>query len=423
MNPLAGVRILTVEQFGAAPYGSMFLADLGAEVVKIENAAATLVRQPVPGQPVPGQQGDPGRYIGPHRLGPADSLYFQTWHMNKKSVLLDLKSPQGRKDFERLAGTADAVMNNLRGDQPSALGLDYAGLSGINPSIVCVHISAYGRDNERKAWPGYDFLMQAEAGLMHLTGEADGPPSRIGPSMIDYMTGMIAVTGLLSCLLRARQTGQGCDVDVSLFDVALHQLGYAGLWHMNAGDNPKRMRRSAHLSVVPVQTYPTADGWIFIMCMTDKFWDALLEKLGRKDLGADARFSSQDQRRRHRDELTDILDAEFSKAPTAHWTELLSGVLPVAPVYDIAQALASPFVQRQGMIATLQHPQRPDLKVFANPLKIDGERPAQAVGSALGADNAALLAGAGGARRAPVTPRAAATPVSRRPAPSRRRRS
>jgi crotonobetainyl-CoA:carnitine CoA-transferase CaiB-like acyl-CoA transferase len=392
MNPLSGVRILTVEQFGAGPYGSLCLADLGAEVIKIENAAAG---------------GDPARYVGPHLLGPADSVYFQSWHTNKKSVLLNLKTAEGRKDFKRLARSADAVLNNLRGDQPAELGLDYASLRRINRRIVCAHISAYGRDNERKAWPGYDFLMQAEAGLMSLTGEADGPPSRIGPSMIDYMTGMTAVAGLLACVLRARQTGKGCDVDTSLFDVALHQLAYAGLWHLNAGDVPKRMRRSAHFSLVPVQTYPTRDGWIFIMCMTDKFWEALLAVLGRKDLGADPRFLSQAARRQHRDELTELLDAEFSKAATGHWLEVLSGVLPVAPVYDVAQALANPFVQTQGMIRTLEHPLKPDLKVFASPLKIDGKRPAQAVGSALGADNAALLA----------TP-----PRPRKRAPSRRRK-
>jgi crotonobetainyl-CoA:carnitine CoA-transferase CaiB-like acyl-CoA transferase len=397
MNPLSGVRVLTVEQFGAAPYGSMFLADLGAEVVKIENAAAG---------------GDPARYVGPHLLGRSDSLYFQSWHTNKKSVLLDLKSAQGRKDFRRLARTADAVLNNLRGDQPAELGLDYASLRRVNRRIVCAHISAYGRDNERRSWPGYDFLMQAEAGLMSLTGEADGPPSRIGPSMIDYMTGMTAVAGLLSCVMRARQTGKGCDVDTCLFDVALHQLSYAGLWHLNAGDVPRRLRRSAHLSVVPVQTYPTQDGWIFIMCMTDKFWEALLGVLGRTDLQADPRFSSQAARRQHRDELTDILDGEFSKAATGHWLKALSGLLPVAPVYDIAQALANPFVRSQGMIRTVRHPERADLKIFANPLKIDGKRPSQAAGSALGADNAALLA---------EPPRRKSTASRRKSTPSRRR--
>ncbi len=383
-QPLAGLRILTLEVFGAGPYGSLYLADLGAEVIKIENAATG---------------GDPARHVGPHLLGDNDSQYFQTWNTNKKSVSLDLKSPQGRRDFERLVQGADAVLDNLRGDQPRKLGIDFATLRKVNPRIVCLHISAYGRDNDRAAWPGYDFLMQAEAGLMALTGEPDGPPARIGPSMIDYMTGMTGMVGLLSAVLRARATGEGCEVDTCLFDVALHQLGYAALWHLNAGDNPTRQPRSAHLSVAPVQTFPTADGWMFVMCMTDKFWDALLDVLGRRDLGADARFANAAARREHRAALTAILDAEFRKAGTAYWLEALSGVLPVAPVLDVAQALANPHVGRVGMIDTVQHPLHPDLQVLANPLRFNGERPQRKAGSALGADTDAVLKAAKGAPR------------------------
>ena len=170
MRPLEGVRILSIEQYAAGPYGSMLLAGLGAEVVKIENPAIG---------------GDPARRTGPHLLGEGDGQYFQTWNLNKKSVALDLKSPEGRRRFERLVQGADAVMNNLRGDQPAKLGLDYATLGRIKPQLVCCHISAYGRDNARAAWPGYDYLMQAEAGLMSLTGEGESPPTRFGaPSAI-----------------------------------------------------------------------------------------------------------------------------------------------------------------------------------------------------------------------------------------------
>src|SRR5262249_44686303 len=163
---------------------------------------------------------------------------------------------------------------------------------------------AYGRDNSGKAWPGYDFLMQAEAGLMSLTGEPDGPPSRVGVSMIDYMTGLTGIVGLLGCIMRARQTGIGCDVDASLFDVALHQLGYSGACYLNEGAHSGRQARSAHLSVAPVQTSPTADGWIFIMCMTEKFWQAFIAAIGRTDLSCDPRFSTQVLRHEHRHALT-----------------------------------------------------------------------------------------------------------------------
>ncbi|HUN52866.1 MAG TPA: CoA transferase [Candidatus Sulfotelmatobacter sp.] len=377
MKPLEGMRILTVEQFGAGPYGSMFLADLGAEVIKIENAETG---------------GDAARHVGPHRLGPGQGQYYQTWNMNKLSVALDLKSTAGRADFERLAATADAVIDNLRGDQPAKLGLDYASLKHCNARIVCLHISAYGRDNERRAWPGYDYLMQAEAGIMALTGEPEGAPSRIGCSMIDYMSGLTGVVGLLACISRARQTGIGCDVDTSLFDVALHQLGYSAIWYLNERDVSRRQPRSAHLAVAPVQTFPTADGWIFIMCMTDKFWSNLVEALGRPELKGDPRFDTPDKRQQNRAVLGDLLDAELRRQSTRHWLKRLSGLLPVAPVYEVDEALDSAFVHATGMVRDLPHPLRADFRVLANPLKIDGVRPEQVPAHDLGADTARILA-------------------------------
>jgi len=376
MKPLAGLRILTLEQFGAGPYGSMFLADLGAEVIKIEN---------------PATGGDAARHVGPHQLADGDSHYFQTWNMNKLSVALDIKAPSGRAAFERLLAGADAVINNLRGDQPDKLELTYRHLSRINRKVVCLHISAYGRDNSRTAWPGYDFLMQAEAGLMSLTGEPEGPPARVGASMIDYMTGLTGVVGLLSCIMHARQTGIGCDVDASLFDVALHQLGYAALWYLNEGDVARRQPRSAHHAIAPVETFPTADGSIFIMCMTDKFWSNLLAVLERPDLGSDPRFASPSLRRRNREALTQILDAEFGKSTSREWLSRLAGRLPVAPVLDLDAALDAPFVGEVGMVRTLAHGARAELRVLANPLKIDGRRPEQVAAPSLGADTAGVL--------------------------------
>jgi crotonobetainyl-CoA:carnitine CoA-transferase CaiB-like acyl-CoA transferase len=376
MSPLTGTRILSIEQFGAAPYGSMFLADMGAEVIKIENAATG---------------GDPARHVGPHLLGAHDSLYFQGWNLNKRSVVIDLKAPQGRQNFEHLVATADAVVNNLRGDLPAKLGLDYATLSLVNPRVVCCHISAYGRDNERASRPGYDFLMQAEAGLMSLTGEPESPPSRFGPSIIDYMTGMTAMVGLLAALIDARRSGKGCDVDTCLFDVALHQLNYAATWYLNEGKVCARQPRSAHFSVAPVQTFPTCNGWVFVMCMTDKFWQALAEGLGRAELLQDPRFADQPARHANRLALTELLDVEFRRQSTEYWVEKFSEVLPIGPVYGLAQALENPFVEATHMINTVAHPLRADLKVLANPIKINGRRLEQRAGPAVGADNQALL--------------------------------
>jgi crotonobetainyl-CoA:carnitine CoA-transferase CaiB-like acyl-CoA transferase len=376
MRPLEGIRILTFEQFGAGPYASMLLADLGAEVIKVENPAG----------------GDAARQVGPHMLANGDSQYFQTWNMNKKSVALDLKTPEGRAGFEHLVKSADAVMNNLRGDQPEKLGLDYAGLRHVNPKIVCLHISAYGRDNARKSWPGYDFLMQAEGGIMGLTGEPDGAPTRVGCSMVDFMTGASGATGLLACILRAHKTGKGCDVDICLFDVAMHQLSYSAIWYLNEREASRRQPRSAHLAVAPVQTFPTADGWIFIMCMTDKFWNNFIQALGRPDLKVDVRFATSSLRRQNRDALTEVLDAELRKRPTRAWIETFAGLLPVAPVYEMDEALDAEFPHRTGMIRNVPVAGRADFRVLGNPIKVDGKRAEQVAAPTLGADNEALLA-------------------------------
>jgi len=374
MKPLHGVRIVSVEQFGAAPYGTMLLADLGAEVIKIENAAIN---------------GDPARKTGPYFLGPNDSEYFQAFNINKKSVAIDLRSAEGKAALGKLIATADALVNNLRGDLPAKMGLDHKTLSASNPKLVCVHVSAYGRDNERASWPGYDYLMQAESGLMDLTGEPNGPPSRIGaPSMIDQTTGLTMAVGLLSAVIQARSTGKGCDVDTCLLDVALHQLGYVATWYLNEGLVSTRQPRSAHFSVAPVQTFPTSDGWVFIMCMTDKFWGELVSAIGRTDLASDPRFASPSLRQANRDALMEAIDRETRKQPTAFWLKRLNGVLPIAPVLELPDALDNPFLQSTEMIHTIRHPAKAAMRVLSNPIKINGERLSQTPCSAYGADTA-----------------------------------
>lgn len=378
-SPLAGVRILTLENFGAGPFGTMYLADLGAEVIKVE----------------PPGHGDQSRGMGPYYLGDDDSEYFQSLNLNKKSVTIDMKSPEGREAFRRLAGTADAVVNNLRGDQPAKLGITYAQLKDVNPRLVCAHISAYGRDNERTAWPGYDYLMQAEAGYFHVTGEPGTPPTRMGLSIVDFMTGITGMLGLVSSILGAQRTGTGGDVDVCLFDVALHQLSYPGTWYLNQGLVTGRLPRSSHPSAVPVQLYRTKDGWIFLMCMNQKFWQALVGAIGREDLGGDPRFATMAARRENRDALTGVLDDILSQDTTEAWLAKLRSLLPAAPVYDMAQALENPHVHEVGMVRSTPHPLKPELRTFASPLKLDGERPEARVCSALGADTDAVLRAAG----------------------------
>jgi crotonobetainyl-CoA:carnitine CoA-transferase CaiB-like acyl-CoA transferase len=373
-KPLEGIRVLTLEQFGAGPYGTMFLAELGAEVIKIE-----------------APEGDPSRQVGPYRLGKDDSQYFQAWNLGKKSVTLDIKSEEGRRRFEALVKTADCVVNNLRGTQPARLGIDYTSLKSVKPSIVCLHISAYGRAGARADWPGYDFLMQAEAGLMELTGDPEGAPTRVGVSLIDSMSGLTGTVGLLACLLRAKTTGRGCDVETCLYDVAMHQLTYPGTWYLNEGVVSPRVPRSAHLSLAPVQTYPTRDGWIFIMCMTQKFWLSLVDAMGCKELANDPRFPDPNTRAANRAELDDALDPVFRTRTTDEWLAKFNGLLPAAPVYRLDQALDSDFARSAGMVTEVPHVSRNPLRVIANPIRVDGKRLSQQACSPLGADNMKYL--------------------------------
>ncbi len=372
--PLQGLRILAVEQYGAGPYGSMHLADLGAEVIKIESP--------------PG--GDVSRATGPYFLGEGDSLFFQTFNLNKRSLRLDLKAADGREVFEKLVASADAVLNNLRGDQPGKLGLDYATLSKLNPKIVCAHLSAYGRDNERAAWPGYDYLMQAEAGFMALTGEPDAPPARFGLSMVDFMTGTTLSMGLLAAIIGAMRTGKGRDVDVSLFDVALHQLSYPATWYLNEGHRTERLSRSAHPSTVPCQVYRTADGWVMVMCMLEKFWQTFVEGIGNPAWAAEPRFANFASRRDVREELTVLVDAILSTQPSAHWTQLFAGRIPIAPVLDIAQALDNPYVRDVDMLQDVEHAKGTQ-RLLRNPIKLDGQRLSGTACPPLNADADALL--------------------------------
>lgn len=294
-GPLAGIRVLAVEQYGAGPFASMYLSDMGAEIIKIE---------PPAGAGRPG--GDNSRHSGPYFLGEGDSQFYQTFNLGKKSVALDIRSPAGREAFEALVVTADVVLNNMRGDQPGRLKLDYASLGRINPRIICGHLSGYGREGERAAWPAYDYLLQAEAGFMHLTGEPDGPPSRMGLSVVDYFSGITLAFATSAALVGALKTGKGRDVDVTLYDVAMHQLTYPATWYLNEGTEVLRRNRSGHPSVVPCETFPTADGHIFIMCILPKFWVALCEGLGLPDLATDKRFATQPDRSSSRDALAEI---------------------------------------------------------------------------------------------------------------------
>jgi len=378
MTPLlSGLRIIAVEQYGAGPFGTQHLADLGAEVIKIEN---------------PHDGGDVSRAVGPYFFGPGDSHFHQSFNRNKKSITLDLKKPQGREALRRLARDADVVFNNLRGDLPAKLGLTYEQLQDVNPKIVCCHLSAYGRTGSRAAWPGYDYLMQAEAGYLSVTGEPDGPPARMGLSIVDLMTGTTAAMGILAGVLGARGTGAGRDIDVSLFDVALHNLCYVGTWYLNAGKATRREKRSAHPSLTPSQLYKTQDGWIFIMCNKEKFWGVLCVSIGKPQWAQAPEYRTFKDRLAHRDRLTEELDAVLQTQTTGEWMRRFAGKVPAAPVYDVAQALDNDFVAEQGLVLQFDHAPAP-VRMIASPVRA-GPHPRLAA-PAMGEHTAQVLRQAG----------------------------
>jgi len=373
--PLEGVRVLAVEQYGAGPFGTMFLADQGAEVIKIEN---------------PHDGGDIARDVGPFFFEDHDSVFYHSFNRNKKSMTLDLRRTEGQVVLHDLVASCDALTSNLRGDVPEKLKLTYAHLKGVNPKIVCAHLSAYGRTGPRASWPGFDYLMQAEAGFLSLTGEPDAPPARFGLSVVDFMTGLGLAYAVLAALTSARTSGVGRDMDVSLFDMALANTNYVSAWYLNKGHSQDRLPRSAHPSLTPCQLYPTDDGWIFIMCNKEKFWPALCELIERPEWVSDPCFRSFVDRLANRDALTERLDEVLTARSTDEWLARFAGHVPAAPVNNLAQALENPFVTESDRLQTLTHPSAGEYRLVAPPVRT-GEKPPSRPAPALGEHTDALL--------------------------------
>jgi crotonobetainyl-CoA:carnitine CoA-transferase CaiB-like acyl-CoA transferase len=355
--PLADVRVVAVEQFGAGPWGTLQLADLGAEVIKIEDPSAG---------------GDVGRYVPPFQED-EDSLFFETFNRNKKSVSLDLRRPEARAVLEDLVRVSDVVYSNLRGDQPRKLRLTYEELKDVNPRIVCCSLSGFGMTGPRAAEGGYDYMMQGLAGWMSLTGDPDGPPTKSGLSLVDLSGGYASAIAVLAGLWRARRDGVGCDCDISLHETALHELMYVGTWAASRGYVPPRRRNSAHPSIVPFQNVPTADGWIVVACPKQKFWESLCTAIGRPELAGDPRFADFAARDRNRDELEPILEATFRERRSDEWLAVLAEAgVPSSAVNDVPAAL------EEAPLVEYEHPQLGSVRQVASPLRLsDAEPPVQ----------------------------------------------
>lgn len=373
--PLQGVRIIAIEQYGAGPWATMLLADMGAEVIKIEN---------------PLTKGDIGRYVPPYTSN-EDSIYFQSFNRNKRSITLNLAHPDARDVLHPLVRISDAVFNNLRGDLPKKLGIDFPTLSEINNSIVCCSLSAFGRTGIRSAEPGYDYLMQGYAGWMSITGEPNGPPQKSGLSLVDLSAGTMASLGLMSALIRVKQTGVGCDVDVSLFDNAISHLAYIGAWHLSKGYQAQRLPDSSHPSQIPSQVLPTKNGWMVVMCAKEKFYKNLVEILGSPELAYDNRFDTFEGRLKNKAVLVPILKELSSKRSTCEWLDLLKGKVPCAPVNTVQQAFEDFQVTEDEMVLELDHHDFGSVRQVASPIKVSDSRITHKRAPKLGEDTDNIL--------------------------------
>ncbi len=359
MRPLEDVRIIAVEQFGAGPFGTVHLADLGADVIKIED---------------PRTNGDVGRYVPPFQSG-EDSLFFETFNRNKRSLSLDITSESGRQVFEDLVASADAVVSNLRGDVPAKLRIQYDDLQHVNPRIVCVSLSGFGNVGPRVSEPGYDYILQGMCGWMNLTGEPDGPPTKSGLSLVDFSSGYVLAAATLAGIHAARRDGKGMDCDLSLYDTAMNLLSYPGTWALTENYVVSRSTRSSHPSLVPFGNYPTSDGWIVLTCAKDKFWERLCEAIGRADLITDARFLDFEQRRVNKAACEAELDDALRAHTTDEWLEILTAAaVPCGPIWSIDQAAADPHAAARNVIAETEHPRFGTVRQFTSPIRVGPPR-------------------------------------------------
>ena len=375
-GPLADVRVIAVEQYGAGPYGTMQLADLGAEVIKIED---------------PSVGGDVSRYVPPYREG-TDSLFFESFNRNKRSLTLDLRHPEARSVLEDLVRVSDALVSNLRGDQPEKLRIRFADLEHLNPRLVCVSLSGFGMTGPRAGEGGYDYTVQGLTGWMQLTGGPDQPPTKSGLSLVDFCGGYVAAIATLAGVWQARRDGRGCDADLSLFETALAQLTYIGTWVASKDFEPRRMPDSAHQTMVPFQAFPTADGWIMIACPKQKLWELFCDAIGAPELTSDPRFADFAGRDRNRDVLVPKLEEILRRRPTAEWlVQMALHGVPSGPVNDVQAAFDDPQAVARGDVVEYEHPTLGVVRGPASPFRLAGAAPPATRGPMLGEHTRELL--------------------------------
>ena len=361
---LSGVRVLDLTRVLAGPWATQTLADLGANVIKVERPGV----------------GDDTRSWGPPWLeDPAgrgrESAYFLSANRGKRSMAVDLKSKQGQDVIRQIAEDADIFVENFKVGEMNRLRLGYRDLQKINPRIVYCSITGFGQTGPRAGLPGYDAMIQAMGGLMNITGEPDGAPQKTGVAVADLMCGMYATSGILAALLRARQTGEGAHIDLALFDTQLAWLANQASAYLVSGESPRRYG-NAHPSIVPYQTFECSDGLIMLAIGNDAQFERFCSAADLADLGNDRRFANNESRVAHREELVESLQDALRRHPRSYWQSVCDRhAIPCGPVQTVGEALSGPQAAARGCVQKVSHPYRDDLAVVGSPLRTSGDAP------------------------------------------------
>jgi len=375
---LDGIRVLDLSRVLTGPYCSLLLADLGAEVIKIE---------------MPGR-GDDTRAWGPPFVG-GESAYFLSVNRNKKSVTVNLKTQPGRDVVMDLAKRSDVFLENFAPGVVQRLGLDYAAVSAVNPRIVYCSISGFGQHGPYRDLPAYDIILQGMGGLQGITGEPGQAPVRIGVAVADIAGGMFAAYAIAAALVHRERTGKGEYIDVSLLDCQLAWLTYMAGYYFATGNDPDRAG-SRHPTIVPYQAFATADGYLNVAAGNDDIFRRLCEAIGHSDLASDPRFATNPKRVENRRELEPFLESVFATRTTREWLRILNEhAVPAGPVYRIGEIVQDPHVLERNMVLALRHPRAGVIRQFGPPFRVLEERGPHAPPPLLGEHTEEVLASLG----------------------------
>ena len=354
MQPLSGVKVLDLTRIVSGPFATMLLGDLGAEIIKIE-------------EPV---SGDESRTYGPPFVN-GESAYFLSINRNKKSCAINLKTPEGIALIRELALKSDVLIENFRPGTLKKFGLSYEELKKQNPGLIYCAITGFGQTGPDSHRPGYDLIIQGESGVMDITGDPDGPPTKVGTSIADLLTGQYASQGVLAALVERSRTGEGRRVEVAMYDCLASLLTFNAGGYFATGNTPKR-KGNSHPSIVPYETFETLDGWINIGVANDKFWNSFCKIIDRLDLQNDPKFAMASDRVKNRLELLPTIREIIKGNKKSHWIDLLEKAgIPSGMIKNVGEVCDSEQLISRGMILNMPHPTAGIVKNIDSPLRFD----------------------------------------------------